>query len=126
MNGSLLLPASSVPFLSGCTLVRVTLLDDADEPFYTDISLHVRHVNQPPSFQFKNVTVNENENCRAQEGWDFLGVVNMSTSSPVACHHFISNVAWNLSKGQFPERCLNCGESSLPCNTSLAALSCVH
>jgi hypothetical protein len=130
-NGTLLLKTSSVPLLSGKSRVRVTLLDDGDRQttnvtYYAETMLEVRHVNQAPSFQYRrSMTVKENENCQENEGWARLGS-NMSRISPVGCRHTITAVAWGLAAGQFPERCLNCGQGIVSETTSFLELLSVQ
>ena len=124
-TGSLRLQGAQVPFVSGVTTVRFTLLDGDDAPYYADAILEVRHVNQAPSFAFRNVTVRENSQCRAQKGWDLLRS-NMSSDAPVACRYLEFNVTSSLLAGNFPERCLNCGQQAAPCNTSGPESFCVQ
>ena len=124
-SGTLILPAANVSYLSGNTRARITLIDGDDNPYFADTYLHVRPVNQAPSFRFRNVSVRENENCRAQDGWDILDA-NTSSDALVACRHSIANVSWHLSAGAFPERCLNCGQNIVLCDLSLPASSCVE
>ena len=113
-DGTLALPASEIPFLAGQTRATVTLSDGNDAPFQADALVDVRLVNHAPSFEFRNVTVRENQGCRAQSGWHIVGA-NTSYAAPVACRYSVSNVTWGLSAGRYPEVCLNCGHDVQPC-----------
>jgi hypothetical protein len=123
--GTLLLPASDVPFLSGITSIQVTLIDGADVPYQANSTLDFRLVNQAPTFSSRSITIAENENCRAQEGWDILNT-NVSSAAPVACRHSISNVTWDLSAGPFPELCANCGLGQASCDSLPPGIACVQ
>jgi hypothetical protein len=128
INGTLSLPASDVPFLSGLTSLHVVLMDGDDAPYQASAILDVRFVNQAPTFSSRSITILENINCRAQEGWDILNA-NLSSAAPVACVHAVENVTWAISAGPFPELCINCGLEQASCNYSnflLSGSSCEH